>query len=95
MPVGMVRYSHSTLMSRATEKNLLKQISCYLRRFVSVSVKNQYQLGTVLKILSAPLKVEHIWPAVQKNLSVLLSVLMSMVQKGFSVPLNAMKIGYF
>ena len=31
---------------------------CYLIRFVSVSVKNQYQyqLGTVPKILSAPLK---------------------------------------
>ena len=73
--------------------------SCYLRRFVSVSVKNQYQylyqLGMVLKILSAPLKVERIWPTVQKNLSVPLSVLMSMVQKGFSVLLNAMKIGYF
>ena len=45
---------------------------CYLRRLISVSVKNQYQhlyqLGTV-----------------PKNLSVLLTSLCSTVQKGFSV----------
>ena len=60
-------------------------IWCYLRRFVSVSVENRCQLGTVLKILSAPLKVERIWPMVQEILSVLLTSICSAVQKGFSV----------
>ena len=71
---------------------------CYLIHFVSVSVKNQYQLGTVLKILSAPLKHRVSGQRYRKSflsLSVPLALIHSTVQKGFLVPLNAIKIGYF